>query len=164
MKKLALALAWIVPLAAVAGEPEKKPAVPGEAEKKAAAELVRLVVPRESYLGMIEQTSSQMLSMMPNMPPDGATKMKQVMMEAMPYDEMSGWSAEIYAARFSLAELRELTAFYQTPVGKKAARLLPEISGESMKKAGTVIMQRLPGLMQKHGLVPDSKPDSGKKK
>ena len=47
-----------------------------------------------------------------------------------------------------------MIAFYKTPVGKKAAKLLPEISGEIGKKMGPIVMQRLPAAMKKVGLTP----------
>jgi uncharacterized protein len=36
----------------------------------------------------------------------------------------------IYARHFSVAELKELTAFYQTPTGAKALREMPHVMGE----------------------------------
>ena len=46
----------------------------------------------------------------------------------------------IYARHFSAAELRELLAFYHTPVGEKSLRELPQIGAEAM----ALIMPRLP--------------------
>jgi uncharacterized protein len=45
----------------------------------------------------------------------------------------------IYARHFSAAELRELLAFYRSPIGAKAMRELPQIMAESM----ALIMPRL---------------------
>jgi hypothetical protein len=36
----------------------------------------------------------------------------------------------IYARHFTVAELNELSAFYQTPVGAKALREMPQVMGE----------------------------------
>lgn len=36
----------------------------------------------------------------------------------------------IYARHFTAAELRDLTAFYRTPTGQKALRVLPQVMGE----------------------------------
>lgn len=134
------------------------PASAGPAEEKAAKELTRLVIPEDAYRAMIEQMTTQMLATVGGggnqMPPDAARKLKAVVTEAMPYDEMVNMNAEIYASKFTAGELGELTKFYKTPVGQKAAKLLPEISGEAMRKLGPVIMGRMPGLMKKHGLVP----------
>ena len=45
---------------------------------------------------------------------------------------LMGDAPAIYARHFSAAELRELLAFYRTPIGEKALRELPQITGEIM--------------------------------
>jgi hypothetical protein len=39
----------------------------------------------------------------------------------------------IYARHFTAAELKELTAFYGTPIGQKALKVLPLVTGEFMQ-------------------------------
>jgi hypothetical protein len=39
----------------------------------------------------------------------------------------------IYARHFSAAELRELAAFYRTPLGQKTLQLLPVVTGQIMQ-------------------------------
>lgn len=41
----------------------------------------------------------------------------------------------VYASRFNESELAELVAFFQTPVGKKLARVTPELMTESLEKS-----------------------------
>ncbi len=48
----------------------------------------------------------------------------------------------IYARYFTAAELRELLAFYGTPIGAKALRTMPQITAEALK----LVMSRLPQL------------------
>jgi uncharacterized protein len=48
----------------------------------------------------------------------------------------------IYARHFTAAELRELVAFYQTPIGKKSIAILPQVTGELM----TLIAPKIPKL------------------
>lgn len=55
----------------------------------------------------------------------------------------------IYGKHFTHAEIRELLAFYETPIGKKAVRVLPEALSEGMitgqqwgKKLGPEINER----------------------
>jgi hypothetical protein len=38
----------------------------------------------------------------------------------------------IYARHFTASELRELLAFYQTPLGEKSLRVLPQVTAETM--------------------------------
>jgi hypothetical protein len=87
-------------------------------------------------------------------PMDAATtaKLKAVVAECVPYEEMVQWNAEIYGSRFTEAELHDLIAFYQTPTGQKLAAALPDISAEVGAKMGPILMQRMPAAMKKHGL------------
>ncbi len=48
----------------------------------------------------------------------------------------------IYARHFTASELRELIAFYRTPIGKKALSVLPQISKEVM----ALLMPQIPRL------------------
>lgn len=48
-------------------------------------------------------------------------------------NEMLDLVAPVYAARFSEQELREMLAFFKTPVGAKLAAELPSIAQESMR-------------------------------
>jgi hypothetical protein len=45
----------------------------------------------------------------------------------------------VYARHFSVSELKELTAFYRTPIGAKALHEMPQVTGEFM----TVLVPRL---------------------
>jgi hypothetical protein len=51
--------------------------------------------------------------------------------------ELVDQSARIYATHFSEQELRDLLAFYQSPLGKKALAEEPKVLDESMVYAGT---------------------------
>ena len=55
----------------------------------------------------------------------------------------------IYAAKFTTQELREILAFYKTPVGKKVTKELPQITQEAMIK-GQVWGQSLVPKLQSH--------------
>ena len=52
------------------------------------------------------------------------------------FDKYMGWEtmkddmARIYSTKFTLAEINELIAFYKTPIGKKMAKLVPELTAE----------------------------------
>jgi len=48
----------------------------------------------------------------------------------------------LYARYFTAAELRELLAFYRTPVGSKAMKVMPQITAESLR----LVMARMPQL------------------
>ncbi len=61
-------------------------------------------------------------------------------------DKMAEFLTPIYASRFSIAEIRELTAFFKTPIGRKWSELLPELqraSYNAAKSLGYLIGERL---------------------
>ena len=133
------------------------PARAGEPERKAVLELVQLVMPKSIYERMIGQMTQQIVASIKTkdnapMPRDLTEKISLSVQDAMPYEEMVGWSADIYESRFTLDEIREMRKFYGTPLGQKMARLLPEIAAASAKKVGEVMPERLPAAMRKHGL------------
>jgi hypothetical protein len=143
-----------------------RPARADEAARKASIDLVHLVLPTEAYAAMIDQASGQMMMAMSQRgaqpPTDAVTRLKKVVMECAPYEEMVGWTADVYASRFSLGEIQDLSTFYRTPTGRKAARLIPELMGEVGKKMGGLMMERMPAAMKKYGLTPDGS-DASKK-
>ncbi|WP_437297161.1 DUF2059 domain-containing protein [Sorangium sp. So ce426] len=157
MRKHALR-SWIVSLAVVTllSFVSLGSAYAGEAEKKLALELTHLVMPKDVYNALLDQLMSSMGASMQQagakISARDASKLKAVVAEVLPYDELVQWNVEIYAGKFTADELKELIKFYGTPVGKKAAKLLPEISGEVGKKVGTVIVQRMPAAMKKAGI------------
>ncbi|CAN90253.1 MULTISPECIES: DUF2059 domain-containing protein [Sorangium] len=157
MKKHALR-SWIVSLAVVTllSFVSLGSAYAGEAEKKLALELTHLVMPKDVYNALLDQLMTNMGASMQQagakVSARDASKLKAVVAEVLPYDELVQWNVEIYAGKFTADELKELIKFYGTPVGKKAAKLLPEISGEVGKKVGTVIVQRMPAAMKKAGI------------
>ncbi|MCP3899625.1 MAG: DUF2059 domain-containing protein [Desulfobacteraceae bacterium] len=48
----------------------------------------------------------------------------------MGWESLKADMAKIYIDKFSIEELVKLKEFYQTPLGKKTARLLPELTAE----------------------------------
>lgn len=159
MRKTSFSLRFALVLSlAVAGVTGTAGRAAADADAKVTMELVQLVTPQETYQAMISTMSTQMMASLAQsgakMPADGANKMGKAVMEALPYNDLAQWTVEIYASRFTTDEIKQMITFYKTPVGKKAAKLLPEISGEIGKKMGPIVMQRLPAAMKKVGLTP----------
>ncbi|MEM8510916.1 hypothetical protein RCH14_000207 [Massilia sp. MP_M2] len=63
-------------------------------------------------------------------------------------DEMMVEIAPLYVKNYTVAELKELTAFYRTPLGRKMLALSPRLSAESMAVGQRIVAPRLNGLMQ----------------
>jgi hypothetical protein len=151
---VAVALALLTSAAPARGET----ASAAEARLEAARSVIRLVTPPDRWDDMVKQMGAQMTGASAaqgvRLPADFQEKLESVLNEAIPYEEMLEWSAEIYAKRFTTKELKDLASFYETPLGRKLARELPGIMGEVGQKMGTLLPKRLPALMKKHGLAP----------
>ena len=134
---------------------------PSAEQRAVALQLVELVQPESSYRAGLQQMMDQMTPSLEAqaratgkpLPPDYKQRMNAALLDVMPYPEMKQWSADIYAQRFTVPELKELVAFYRTPVGRKVAAKLPEIMGEVGKKITAVVPERLPGALRRHGLL-----------
>jgi len=63
-------------------------------------------------------------------------------------DEMMKEIAPLYTKNYTSAELKELTAFYRTPLGRKMLALTPRLSAESMAIGQRIVAPRLAGMMQ----------------
>lgn len=58
-------------------------------------------------------------------------------------DEMLVEIVPMYARHFSAAEIRELAAFYKTPLGAKMLTKMPEILNESVQMSQRLVMPRI---------------------
>lgn len=63
-------------------------------------------------------------------------------------DEMIAAMVPLYANNYSLEEIRQLTTFYSTPLGRKMLALTPRLTAESMAIGQRVMLPRLGKLMQ----------------
>jgi len=151
MKNLVLVLAlFVVP--AVGSR-----VVADEGARKAAIDLMKEIVPKDAYEAMVDLMLKQMSASMGQgkpMPAETLNKLKLAINESLTYDELLSWTGDIYSKFFTAKEIGDLATFYRTPTGKKAAKLLPQISGELGAKMGPILQQRLPAAMKKHGLGP----------
>lgn len=120
--------------------------------------LSKLMLTDENYTQTLEQMSAGISQSMAasggQLPPDFADKMVKVVREALPRSEMLQFNAQVYGSRFSDPELQQIIEFYKTPTGAKILREMPSITRDVSIKVGQLIPQRLPQLMQKHGLMP----------
>jgi hypothetical protein len=72
--------------------------------------------------------------------------------------ELMNDAARIYASHFTQAELKQLLAFYQSPLGQKVIAEEPKTADESMAMAGSwadklseVVMSKMRAEMKKRG-------------
>lgn len=127
-----------------------------------ALSLSKIMLTDEMYSQMLEQMGAGIAqsagSAGGKLPPDFAEKMGRVVREALPRNDLLQFNAEVYARRFSDAELQQIIDFYRTPTGSKILREMPSVMREVMLKVGGLLPQRLPALMKKHGLMPPANP------
>ena len=62
-------------------------------------------------------------------------------------DEMMNEMVPLYTNNYTVAEIKQLTAFYQTPVGRKMMALMPKLGTESMAIGQRIMMPRVGKLM-----------------
>src|SRR5262249_22266726 len=83
-----------------------------------------------------------------------------VMVQAMTsrMDEMLDSVAGVYARKFTVAEMREIIAFYNAPTGQKVVRELPSVMQESMiigqqwgQRIGSELQHRMVEELRKKG-------------
>lgn len=56
-------------------------------------------------------------------------------------------AAKIYTRYFTADEMRAITAFYQTPAGKKSIKVLPQLTVEGMQLGQKWAQAALPGVL-----------------
>ncbi|WP_341527570.1 DUF2059 domain-containing protein [Nostoc sp. UHCC 0302] len=75
-------------------------------------------------------------------------------------DEIFNQIIPIYSRYYTNEEIKELIAFYQTPLGKKTINILPQLSRESVEvgiRYGQEAGQRALSRLEKEGYIPNSK-------
>ncbi|HTP49438.1 MAG TPA: DUF2059 domain-containing protein [Anaeromyxobacteraceae bacterium] len=133
------------------------PGEPGQTGGTAAVELTRLVMPRENWNRTLEGITAQTAQFAEGvakeqgttLPADYASGLTALVAAMFSYEEVLDLAAGVYAKHYSAAELRELLAFYRTPVGQKTIRLTPEILQDVNGQVLAMVQQRIPALMER---------------
>jgi uncharacterized protein len=118
------------PASAPAAIPATASSGPTESQKAAAMELfVAMRLP-----ATVSDTAAAMIESEVSRNP-GLTPFKDVMLQwltkYMTWDAMAPELTKLYVATYSEGELKELTAFYRSPVGQKALTKMPELMQET---------------------------------
>lgn len=100
-----------------------------------------------TYQETIEKMLDVQIKQNPNIAPLKGTMLKF-------FDKYMGWEsmkkdmAKIYMDKFSDSELKELIAFYKTPIGKKAAILVPSLASEGAALGQSRVQENMLELQQ----------------
>ena len=89
--------------------------------------------------GAREQMNQIFSQIIAQAPPEDAQKVR----ELINIDEMIGRLVPVYEKYFSEEELKNLTAFYQSPLGRKLLMATPVIVEESMQASMAYLQERL---------------------
>jgi hypothetical protein len=148
MSALRAALVAVVwGLASVAGSAE-------EVEAKLEAEIIQLIGVT-NMIGVVEQARAPFIAAMRQQNKDLKPRALQVMEEVV-NDELEANEKRIYesfvpiyAAHFSPEEIRELLAFYRSPVGQKSLKETPKIAREAIQASAALLKDLQPRLERK---------------
>ncbi|MYM85121.1 DUF2059 domain-containing protein [Duganella sp. FT50W] len=81
--------------------------------------------------------------------PKAVSAMQSVLSDPTIVDDILNQTVPIYARNFSADELRQITAFYRTPVGAKMLTKMPQLMGEGMQVGQQIVARRVGPMMQK---------------
>jgi hypothetical protein len=75
--------------------------------------------------------------------------MQGVLNDPTMIDDILAETVPLYARTFSADEIKQMTAFYRTPVGAKMLATMPQLMSQGMQIGQQVVMRRVGPLMQK---------------
>jgi len=119
----------------------------------------------------VNKTIDQMMSMQTRVNPEGSAVIDATRDF---YEKYLNWNAQkgdivkLYQETFTEDEIRQMTAFYQTPTGQKVIEMMPELSSKAMKITMERMAQHMKELREvisaareKDGLPADGRPQLG---
>ena len=95
-----------------------------------------------------EQKKQALAKMEAELPPF-ITAAQGLMNDPVMVDEILAETVPIYARTFSVDELKQMAAFYRTPVGAKMLASMPQLMAQGMQVGQQVVSRRIGPLMQK---------------
>jgi hypothetical protein len=167
--------ALVVAAALVAAASPAGADVPAPAQNALAVELSTLVMPRANWertsAGVADQTRQYIEASIRQgggeVPPEFAARFTEEFRSLYAYEEIVDIQAGLLVKYYSEGELRELLAFYRSPLGQKAIRIMPEVTQDVNGQIMAILQQRMPALMERLRPVfeaPKAAPAAGKPK
>jgi hypothetical protein len=146
--------------AAKPAEAKPAPAKPAAAApvKPAATELARVLMPRKTWSGALDQLGQMVqarLTMHPGSssaieyPKDMPAKVKTELEGVLPYEDLIGMHARELSAGFTDGELADLLGFYRSPTGQKALSKMGEVQSKIGLETQQRIESKMPDIMKK---------------
>ena len=122
-------------------------AAPTAGQRQAAEAFLNTMYSEESFNQLIEQTLATQLKLHPEAQAY-ETEMRAFFRKYLNWASLKPDMVEIYAREFTEPELRELTRFYQTPTGRKAAAKMPTLMQTGMEMGQRRVQEHLPELQK----------------
>jgi uncharacterized protein len=136
-----------------------------EASHKKAAENLLLQMDMDD---VFNKSTDQLLDMQLKQAPQLAPAkdaMKKFFSKYMSWDALKDDVAQLYAECFNEDELNELSKFYQTPVGKKLAKVTPDITTKAAALGQAKVQSHIAELQEMMGeSIRKSNAEQGAKK
>ena len=139
--------------------------------KGTAADLARLLVPKEAWAAALAQLAQGVRGRFQNppgsqlqYPPDFTAKARQELESVLPYGDLVGTHAQALSASYTEPELKDLLTFYRSPVGQKWLRVSPGLSEKVAGETQQRIEKQMPAVMERLDKLtkPSAPPKSGK--
>lgn len=141
---LVAALSLLVPIAPLAA-PHRSARTPSHGAAHAArsqdplhVQLARAVFPHERWERLVAKASLELTQRLAQasqghfqLDPEFADRLREEYERMAPYEELIGVQARILDRQYSSAELKQLLAFYRSPLGKRSVLLLHDLTSYS---------------------------------
>lgn len=121
--------------------------------KTAAKELAAILVTPKVYQELLGQVM-QGLAATGGIDETVGKKFAAALGEVFSIEELRELQGELYGSMFTTSELREMTAFYRTKVGKKLLDRMPLLGRQLTERMSPMLQARLPAALKRHGLIP----------
>jgi len=133
---------------AARAEPAASPAVaPSASRLRTATQLLELVHVDRSTSQALDVVLKLQLRQQPKLEPYEDT-LRAFMQKYMSWESLKGDYARIYAEAFNEEELRQMIAFYRTPTGQKAIRMIPELMAKGVALGQSRLQENREELQQ----------------
>lgn len=145
MKKVIALVACVAALGLA--RPARAQDEPTPARTAAAERLITSIDMEHMYARTMEATIQAQLRQNPQMAQFEAI-MRSFFAKYLSWPQMRADFVRVYALTYTEDEMRQLAAFYQTPLGRRLLETLPELSQRSAEITQRRVMEHMPELMQ----------------
>ena len=137
--------------------------------KGTAADIARLLVPKETWATGIAQLAENVQGRFQShpgskleYPPDFPAKVRGELEAALPYGDLVGMHAQALSATYTEPELKDLLAFYRSPLGQKWLKVSPGLSEKVSSETQQRMDKQMPAVMERLGKLAKAPAKTGK--